>query len=183
MKNDLRKRVRLALPVMGIVVSVFLSCAIVPGPRYNHRGHYRYHGPYLAAGSFVRHLPYGYTVVVIGNVPYYCFEGTYFRPYSSGFLVVDAPVVVNAAPMPAPAQPQITNGNTNTGDNSPSSSNAPQTVTGQSASDTLSVNVPNSKGGFTPVKLIKQGNGYVGPQGEFYPGHPTVDELKTLYGN
>jgi hypothetical protein len=45
------------------------------------------------------------------------------------------------------------------------------------------VNVPNSKNGFTPVKLVKQGNGYIGPQGEFYPGHPTVDQLKALYGN
>ena len=45
------------------------------------------------------------------------------------------------------------------------------------------INIPNSKGGFTPVRLIKHKNGYIGPQGEFYAGHPTVDALKALYGD
>lgn len=29
-----------------------------------------------------------------------------------------------------------------------------------------------------PVALTKSNDGYVGPQGEFYQGHPTVEELK-----
>jgi hypothetical protein len=49
--------------------------------------------------------------------------------------------------------------------------------------DTATITIPNSKGGFTPVRLVKHNNGYLGPQGEFYAGHPTVDQLKALYGN
>jgi hypothetical protein len=46
----------------------------------------------------------------------------------------------------------------------------------------VTVNVPNTNGSFTPVTLIKQKDGYIGPQGEYYPGNPTVDQLKVLYG-
>ncbi len=46
----------------------------------------------------------------------------------------------------------------------------------------VTVNIPNSDGTYTPVKLFKHKNGYKGPQGEFYEGHPTVGQLKALYG-
>jgi hypothetical protein len=50
------------------------------------------------------------------------------------------------------------------------------------AEESFTINVPNAKGEFTPVKLVKHDKGFIGPQGEFYPDHPTVDELKVLYG-
>jgi hypothetical protein len=69
----------------------------------------------------------------------------------------------------------------------PSSSEADkQPIAAQSKSashDTTTINIPNSKGGFTPVRLVKHKNGYIGPQGEFYTGHPTVAALKALYGD
>src|ERR1700691_3305043 len=34
--------------------------------------------------------------------------------------------------------------------------------------DTVTINVPNSSGGYTAVVLKRSGNGYIGPQGEFY---------------
>ena len=52
----------------------------------------------------------------------------------------------------------------------------------QRSGDIVTVNVPNARGGYTPVKLVKTANGYLGPQGEFYPNHPTVAQLKGLYG-
>jgi hypothetical protein len=48
--------------------------------------------------------------------------------------------------------------------------------------DKIVVNVPNSRGGFTVVTLTKSGGGYIGPQGEFYSGNPTMEQLKALYG-
>jgi len=48
--------------------------------------------------------------------------------------------------------------------------------------DTVTVNVPNAHGGYTPVKLVKIDKGYLGPRGEFYQGHPTVAQLKVRYG-
>ena len=47
----------------------------------------------------------------------------------------------------------------------------------------ITINVPNTKGGFTPVTLTKHGQGYIGPEGEYYEGHPSVEKLKELYGN
>jgi len=47
----------------------------------------------------------------------------------------------------------------------------------------ITINVPNVRGGYTPVVLAKYGDGYIGPQGEYYPGHPTVEQLKVLYGS
>ncbi|MFH0827065.1 MAG: DUF6515 family protein [Candidatus Omnitrophota bacterium] len=47
----------------------------------------------------------------------------------------------------------------------------------------ITISVPNARGGFTLVSLAKYGDGYLGPQGEYYPGHPTVEQLKVLYGS
>jgi uncharacterized protein YcfJ len=50
-------------------------------------------------------------------------------------------------------------------------------------SNVITVNVTNSNGSFTPVKLTKQGeNNYVGPRGEVYDHLPTEAELKPAYG-
>jgi hypothetical protein len=52
-------------------------------------------------------------------------------------------------------------------------------------SDTESVfivNVPNNAGGYTPIRIEKWGNGYLGPQGELYYPFPQVSQLKTIYG-
>jgi len=48
--------------------------------------------------------------------------------------------------------------------------------------ETFVVNILNSNGSYTSVTLVKSGDGYVGPQGEFYPGRPSVDQLRVLYG-
>ncbi len=50
-------------------------------------------------------------------------------------------------------------------------------------SDEVIINIPTSNGGFTPVRLTKHGTGYIGPQGEYYEGNPTVRQLEVLYGN
>jgi len=48
--------------------------------------------------------------------------------------------------------------------------------------ESLTINIPNVNGSYTPVRLLKQKDGYLGPQGEYYPGHPTVEQLRVLYG-
>lgn len=44
--------------------------------------------------------------------------------------------------------------------------------------NTLTINVTNSNGSITPVRLQKQGVVYIGPRGETYPNVPTQEELK-----
>ena len=48
--------------------------------------------------------------------------------------------------------------------------------------DTATVNVPNSNGGYTAVVLKRSGNGYVGPQGEYYDQVPSTEQLQAMYG-
>jgi drug/metabolite transporter (DMT)-like permease len=48
--------------------------------------------------------------------------------------------------------------------------------------DSVTVNVPNDNGGYTAVMLKRSGNGYVGPQGEYYDAMPTTEQLSALYG-
>ncbi len=48
--------------------------------------------------------------------------------------------------------------------------------------NTVTVNVTNSNGSVTPVKLKKQGVGYVGPKGEYYDKLPTEEQLRPVYG-
>jgi hypothetical protein len=49
-------------------------------------------------------------------------------------------------------------------------------------SDSFTINIPNNKGGYTAVTLKRSGNGYIGPQGEFYPEFPKVSQLEVIYG-
>src|ERR1039457_6290992 len=48
--------------------------------------------------------------------------------------------------------------------------------------DSVTVNVPNSNGGYTAVVLRRSGNGYVGPQGEYYDQVPSTEQLQAMYG-
>jgi hypothetical protein len=44
------------------------------------------------------------------------------------------------------------------------------------------INIPNSRGGYTSITLIRSGNGFVGPQGEYYQSYPSVEQLREMYG-
>jgi len=47
---------------------------------------------------------------------------------------------------------------------------------------TISVNITNSNGSVSTIKLKKQGTGFVGPRGEFYQTLPSEEHLKQVYG-
>lgn len=48
--------------------------------------------------------------------------------------------------------------------------------------NTVLVRVTNSNGSIIQVPLRKQGVGYVGTRGEYYPTLPTEDQLRPVYG-
>ena len=50
------------------------------------------------------------------------------------------------------------------------------------AQDIFTVNIPNTRGGYTPVALKRSGSGFIGPQGEYYTEFPKVEQLKVMYG-
>jgi len=111
-------------------------------------------------GAVVAVLPVGHTTVMIGGYSYYYYDRVYYKPCSSGYMVVAEPHVDTAVvySQPAPVQTEIISG------------------------DAITMYVPHMNGSYTAVKLVKRDNGYVGPQGEYYPEHPTIEQLKVLYG-
>ncbi|MFC1677684.1 glycine zipper domain-containing protein [Planctomycetota bacterium] len=46
----------------------------------------------------------------------------------------------------------------------------------------VTVNVTNSNGSVSQVRLKKQGVGYVGTRNDYYPKLPTQDQLRPVYG-
>ena len=48
--------------------------------------------------------------------------------------------------------------------------------------DYVTVNMTNSNGSVSQVRLRKQGVGYVGTRGEYYSTLPTQDQLRPVYG-
>lgn len=52
----------------------------------------------------------------------------------------------------------------------------------QAEANVETVWVTNTNGSQIPVRLVKNGPGYIGPRGEHYPSMPTQDQLKTVYG-
>ena len=60
--------------------------------------------------------------------------------------------------------------------------NTPAAEAAGMTNDTYVINIPNAKGSYTPVSIRRSGNGFVGPQGEFYTEFPRVEQLKLMYG-
>jgi hypothetical protein len=57
-----------------------------------------------------------------------------------------------------------------------------QQPTATYSGDMVTVNVPNSTGGYSAVVLKRYGNGYIGPQGEYYDRIPSTAQLQVMYG-
>jgi hypothetical protein len=111
-------------------------------------------------GVVVPFLPIGYVTLRFGGWDYYYMDGVYYRPCPSGYLTVPESEVENLK----------------------QKANMKTEELARDATGYYTVNIPNSDGTFIAVKLRKSGAGYIGPQGEYYGEHPTVEQLKVLYG-
>ncbi|MBF0522188.1 MAG: hypothetical protein HQL24_03925 [Candidatus Omnitrophica bacterium] len=109
-------------------------------------------------GAVVYDVPAGYHRVIIDGVTYFTYDGIYYQKVFGGYRVVEVPEPVVVEP-------------TTVVSNSPV----------EKSPDTFTVNIPNSTGGYTAVTLKVSGKGFIGPQGEFYPEFPKVEQLRTMY--
>ena len=127
-------------------------------------------------GAYVSAIPSDFRPVSINGRIYYTDNGVYYLlTEHHGYRVVQPPLVYEQPVQVVETQPaQVVVTQT-----------APAPVVAapvESVQDTFPVNVPNKNGGYTAVLIKKSGNGYVGPQGEFYASFPTVSQLKVMYG-
>lgn len=139
---------------------------IIGGKRYYycdgvfyHRSNYRYIVIPPPIGAVVHGQPEGTRPIIINGIMYYTVDGMYYQNSPQGYVVVAPPQVGVIQTVPVAAS-DLSSGTL----------------------DTYTVNIMNSKGGYTSVALKKSGNGFIGPQGEFYPEFPKVEQLKVMYG-
>jgi hypothetical protein len=128
-------------------------------------------------GEVIATLPSGYISFKFGNFSYYYLDGVYYKSVPDGYVIVPETEIENYR--------KKSNKDTNeiqTQQLLQSQTTTQSQIQQQQSINEYSVNIPNTDGTYTVVKLTKSGNGYTGPQGEFYDGHPTVEQLKILYG-
>jgi hypothetical protein len=124
-------------------------------------------------GAVVTTIPSGAQTVIVDGTPYYFINGVAYMQTSTGYQVVPQP---RAVPMPPPPPvEEMPPANAGVG----SAPAAPPPAA--NAEESFTVNIPNSKGGYTAVVLKRSGNGFIGPQGEYYPEFPKVEQLKLMY--
>jgi hypothetical protein len=49
--------------------------------------------------------------------------------------------------------------------------------------NSITLSVRNKEGGLVSITVRPSGNGYVGPQGEYYDEFPKIEHLKLIYGS
>ena len=130
---------------------------------------YYYNTPYYPPDD-VLVAQSAYQPVVFNGVTYYMNNGEYYTYNGYGYQAIAPPVTVIQPPevidsQAQPAAPVITT-----------------TGPTDDSADSFTINIPNNKGGYTAVTLKKSGNGYIGPQGEFYQVFPKVAQLEVMYG-
>jgi len=166
-----------------------------------------YYSPhYVPHGRYMHSLPDGFTRLFIGGLEYFYWEGMYYRMATGGYLVVPAPVGAVVTAIPTGYQHVVVDGvpyyiingvtymqtaygyyqvvptprvllENNAVPVQPVTVNAPI-----NSGDTFTINIPKAQGGYTPISLKRSGNGFIGPQGEFYTEFPRVEQLKLMYG-
>ncbi len=167
-------------------VFLFFSLLIIqPTPSYAWHGHSRTSVSFNFGvwPDYYYGSPYYYPYYYPYDYPYYHYY--YAEPY-----YYPEPVVVASSSY----QPVVVNGATYYVNNgvyyiytqygyqavaNPTVASAPVSV---DTADSFTINVPNNKGGYTTVVLKRSGNGYIGPQGEYYSEFPKVSQLRLMYG-
>lgn len=168
---------------------------------YDRHSYYHVHHPYPTYGQAVFALPHGYISIGVGGQRYHYCDGIFYRHIDREYVVVAPPVGAIIDTRPSDCRTVIINGETyyeNNGVYYRLTSNGYEVVGQprvtviepariaaqtqiQNTDEVFIVNILNSQGGYTAVTLKKSGNGFIGPQGEFYPEFPKVEQLRVMY--
>ena len=110
-------------------------------------------------GAVVSKLPNDHNVIMANGAQYYTYNGVYWKHTPSGYIVVSEPTPIGLE--------------------------TPQTTLIEVSKNTgkaIEINISNSDGSYTTVTLTRSGEGFIGPQGEYYLKFPQVKQLKVMYG-
>ena len=126
---------------------------------YYHKTHYGYVVTPPPFGACIHRLPRGYTKIYIDGQPYYTYNGDYYDHTPDGYVVVEKPEPRHAKQGRTAKEAEV------------------------KYDATFEINIPNEHGGYTTVILKRSGEGFTGPQGEYYEEFSRVDKLKVIYGS
>ncbi len=124
---------------------------------------------------------HSFVKISVGGRPYHYRDGHYFNWTRRGFQRVAAPIGAVVAYIPQEHKTVVIDGVVyhNYDGVYYKGGAAGYTVV---PVQTMTVNVPNANGSYTPVVLqSKTDGGYIGPQGEFYPEFPKIEQLSAMY--
>ncbi|HRK62536.1 MAG TPA: DUF6515 family protein [Candidatus Omnitrophota bacterium] len=185
--------------ITGVLILSTSTDAFARPPEHGHeRSRFRephFHGPSHRPFYYPR-LPRGYLPIHIAGLTYYYSEGLYYQSTQSGYVIVSAPrgAVIRSLPsrhkvivhddtdyyyynntyyIQEPAGYSVVSPPAQVVASNPQASEAPE--------KSVVINVPNANGSYMPITLQKYSDGYTGPNGEFYPDYPTVEQLKAMY--
>ena len=132
--------------------------------------------------------PSAHQIVVAGRHRYRYHEGRFYRPGFFGFWFTLArpPIGIVVARLPFGHRRVVFAGATYYCYDNVYYREHPSgyvVVPAPDRQQKITINIPNSRGSYTPVVLVRHGDGYLGPQGEYYSGQPSVEQLRALYGN
>jgi len=160
--------------------------------RWGHHGehhYYRYHDHPHYGFHVSAFYPDEYYPVWVGGTRYYYDDGLYYNYVGGDYVVVSPPSGAVVSSIPSDFKPVSVNGTIYYMDNGIYYIHTPsgyqvvtQPVQSAPAANAFTVNIPNNGGGYTSVVLKRSGNGFVGPQGEFYSQFPNVSQLRSMYG-
>jgi len=157
------------IPMILLVLTLLIPLASTQSYAWDH-GHQGHSG----GGGYHGHGGRGY-----GNFGFVYNYSPYYYPYYYDTGVLESTPIVE---MPEVVVQPPTTVVENT-PNYPTAEITPVQVNTTDTDNEITINIPNSKGGYTSVLLKRSGNGYVGPQGEFYTEFPRVSVLHVIYGN
>ena len=127
-------------------------------------------------GAVVTAVPPGCQPVIVDGTTYYTINGVTYMYTPNGYQVVPPPMSIVRR---EPVSPTVLI--SQQAPNISAKPPAPPPATTKTE-DVYTVNIPNVRGTYTPVTLRRSGNGFVGPQGEYYTEFPRIEQLKVMYG-
>jgi len=168
--------------MMLLPISSFADWNQGQAGHHGNHNYYHYHDHPHWGVQVATFYPDEYYSVWAGGNRYYYDDGIYYNYAGGQYVVAQPPVGVVVGAIPSDFQPVVINGvtyYTNNGTYYVYTPDGYKVVTAPQT--TLTVNVPRGNG-YVAVILRRSGNGYVGPQGEFYSSFPQVSQLRIMYG-
>ncbi|MCD4781739.1 MAG: DUF6515 family protein [Candidatus Omnitrophica bacterium] len=114
-------------------------------------------------GGILIELPPKHKRILVNGHIYYYYNDVYYAKHKKGYIVVDDPVYAVES---LPEKVMVV------------AASDPTTVPDAGR---YTVHIPHQDGTYVPVELIRRGDGYIGPQGEYYHDFPSIDQLQAMY--